>query len=130
MHCFYSVNTFNVVARYSCQIRATSAEASTGSDLSSRLIKRRIPKETDMTGSDKQQTTNEPHRSFVVSDFSMRDIPFTLLAFSVFSVASSVMGLVVESLTSFWRGFLFGIAAAMAGVIGLSQIPGPRVEKK
>lgn len=30
----------------------------------------------------------------------------------------------MESLTSFWRAFLFGIAAAMAGVIGLAQIPG------
>ena len=83
-----------------------------------------------MTDSDKQQTTNEPHRSFVVSDFSMRDIPVALQAYGTISVASVVMGLVVESLTSFWRGFLFGIAAAMAGVIGLSQILGSRAEKK
>ena len=83
-----------------------------------------------MTDSDKQQTTDEPHRSFVVSDSSMRDIPFMLLAFSVISVASIVMGLAVESLTSFWRGVLFGIAAAMAGVIGLTQILGSRAEKK
>ena len=83
-----------------------------------------------MTDSDKQQTTNEPHRSFVVSDFSMRDIPVALLAYGIISVASVVMGLAVESLTSFWRGFLFGIAAAMAGVIGLSQILGSRAEKK
>ena len=83
-----------------------------------------------MTDSDKQQTTNKPHRSFVVSDFSMRDIPVALLAYGIISVASVVMGLAVESLPSFWRGFLFGIAAAMAGVIGLSQILGSRAEKK
>ena len=75
-----------------------------------------------MTDSDKQQTTNEPHRSFVVSDFSMRDIPVALLAYGIISVASVVMGLAVESLTSFWRGFSFGIAAAMAAVSGLSLL--------
>ncbi len=78
------------------------AEASTGADLYSHLTNRHIAKETNMTNSDKQQTIDEPHRSFVPSDFSMRDIPFMLLAFIIISVASVVLGLFVESLSSFW----------------------------
>lgn len=75
-----------------------------------------------MTNSENQNPPRKPHRSFVVSDFSVRDIPVALLAYVIISVASVALGLAVESLTSFWRGFLFGIAVALTAVVGLSQI--------
>ena len=62
-----------------------------------------------MTDSENKELTDQRHRSFLVSDFSMRDIPFALLAFIIISVASVVFGLVVESLSSFWRGYVWGI---------------------
>ena len=75
-----------------------------------------------MTDRDKPQTTNEPHRSFVPSDFSMRDVPFMLLAFIIICVASVVLGLFVEALSSFWRGYLWGIVTTILAVAILRQI--------
>jgi hypothetical protein len=75
-----------------------------------------------MTDSDKQQTTNGPHRSFVPSDFSIRDAPFMLLAFIIICVASVVLGLFVESLSSFWRGYLLGIVTTIFAMAILRQM--------
>lgn len=75
-----------------------------------------------MTESDKQHTTNKAHRSFVVSDFSVRDIPFAVLVYVIISAICIVLGLAVESLTSFWQGFVFGIAVALVAVGGLSLL--------
>jgi hypothetical protein len=75
-----------------------------------------------MTDSDEQQTSNEPHRSFVPSDFSMREVPFMLLAFIFICAASVVLGLFVESLSSFWRGYLWGIVTTTLAVATLRQI--------
>ena len=75
-----------------------------------------------MTNSDKQQTIDEPHRSFVPSDFSVRDIPFMLLTFIIISVVSVVLGLFVEALSSFWRGYLWGIVTTILVVAILRQI--------
>jgi hypothetical protein len=75
-----------------------------------------------MTGSDEQRTTNEPHRSFIPSDFGMRDVPFMLLAFITICAASVVLGLFVESLSSFWRGYLWGIATTILALAILRQI--------
>ena len=69
-----------------------------------------------------QPLPDRKHRSFVISDFSVRDIPVALLAFAMISIASVVLGLAVESLPSFWRGFLFGIAVALAAVVGVSLL--------
>lgn len=59
------------------------------------------------------------HCSFAVSDSSFRDMPRALLAFIIVSVSSVVVGLVVESLSRFCRGFLFGIATTVTGITGL-----------
>lgn len=75
-----------------------------------------------MAETDNQDTSEKSHRSFVVSDFSVRDIPVAVLAYVIISAACVVLGLAVESLTSFWRGFLFGIADATAASVGLSQM--------
>jgi hypothetical protein len=75
-----------------------------------------------VTDSDKQQTTNEPHRSFVPSDVSMRDVPFMLLAFIIICVASVVLGLFVESLSSFLRGYLWGIVTTILALAIFRQI--------
>jgi hypothetical protein len=82
-----------------------------------------------MADNDNQDAENEPQRSFVVTDFSVRDIPVAVVAYVIISAACVALGLAVESLGSFWRGFLFGIAVAMAAVVGLSQIVSARCDK-
>ena len=75
-----------------------------------------------MADGERQSPPDNPHRSFSVSDFSVRDIPFALLACVIVSAICVVLGLVVESLSSFWQGFFFGIAVAIAAVRGLSLV--------
>lgn len=81
-----------------------------------------IPGKIKMDDSEKQNPHERTQRSFVVSDFSLREIPFAVLAFFIISAACVVLGLAVESLTSFWRGVVFGIAVALVVVGGLSQL--------
>ena len=45
-----------------------------------------------MEDNESQPLPDRKHRSFVFSDFSVRDIPFALLAFIIISVASVVLG--------------------------------------
>mgnify|MGYP001811770763 CR=1 FL=1 len=75
-----------------------------------------------MTDSNKQHPPDSNRRSFVVTDFSLREIPGALVTYGLVSAVCVVFGLAVESLTSFWQGFVFGIAAAMAAVAGLSLL--------
>ncbi len=75
-----------------------------------------------MTDRENKELPDQRHRWFVVSDFSMRDIPFTLLAFIIISVASVALGLVVESLSSFWRGYLWGIVTTILAMAILQQM--------
>ena len=81
-----------------------------------------IPGKMKMDDSEKQNPQEQTQRSFVVSDFSARDIPFAVLAYVIISAICIVLGLAVESLTSFWRGFAFGIAVALVAVGGLSLL--------
>ena len=74
-----------------------------------------------MTDRENKELPDQRHRSFVVSDFSMRDTPFTLLAFIIICAASVVLGLFVESLSSFWRGYLWGIATTILAMAILRQ---------
>ena len=76
-----------------------------------------------MTDSNKQHPPDSNHRSFVVTDFSVGEIPGALVVYAIVSAVCIVLGLAVESLTSFWQGFVFGIAVAMATVAGLSLFP-------
>lgn len=75
-----------------------------------------------MDQSENHHPPDEPHRSFVVTDFSMREIPRALVAYGLLSAGCVVLGLAVESLGSFWQGILFAIAVAVAAVGGLSLI--------
>lgn len=75
-----------------------------------------------MADSENQHLPDKPQRSFVVGDFSVRDIPFAVLAYVIISAICIVLGLAVEFLTSFWRGFAFGIAVALVAVGGLSLL--------
>ena len=75
-----------------------------------------------MADTDNQHAPDEPHRSFVVTDFSMREIPGALVAYGLLSAVCVVLGLAVESLTSFWQGFVYGIAVALAAVGVLSVL--------
>lgn len=81
-----------------------------------------IPGKMKMDDSEKQNPHERARRSFVVSDFSVRDIPFAVLAFFIISAICIVLGLAVESLTFFWRGFVVGIAVALVAVGGLSLL--------
>ena len=75
-----------------------------------------------MEDSESQPLPDRKHRPFVVSDFSMRDIPFTLLALIIISLASVILGLFVESLSSFWRGYLWGIVTTILAVAILRRM--------
>ena len=75
-----------------------------------------------MTDSENKELPDQRHRSFLVSDFSMRDIPFALLAFAIICVVSVILGLFVESLSSFWRGYLWGIVTTILAMEVLRQI--------
>ena len=61
-----------------------------------------------MSDNQSQHSTDKPDRSLVPSDFSLRDIPFMLLAFIVISVASVILGLVR-------RVFFFVLARLLVG---------------
>ena len=82
-----------------------------------------------MADRDRRHITNKPHRSFVVRDFAVRDIPFALLAFFIICVASVVLGLVVESFSSLWRGCVLGIVITILAMEVLRQIPGIRLNE-
>ncbi|MDA0920336.1 MAG: hypothetical protein O2983_11955 [Planctomycetota bacterium] len=75
-----------------------------------------------MEDNESQPLPDRKHRSFVVSDFSVRDIPFALLAFIIISVASVVLGLVVESLSPFLRGYCWGIVTTILALAIFRQI--------
>jgi hypothetical protein len=75
-----------------------------------------------VTDSENKELPDQRHRSFLVSDFSMRDIPFALLAFAIICVVSVILGLFVESLSSFWRGYLWGIVTTILAMEILRQI--------
>ena len=82
-----------------------------------------------MEDSESQPLPDRKHRSFMVSDLSVRDIPFALLAFIIISVASVVLGLFIESLSSFLRGYLWGIVTTILAVAILRQISRTKPEK-
>jgi len=122
VQCVNCVSTINVLVRQFCHGRTTNTEASVGFDLANGTLMRSIHKGTVMTDTDKHHAPDEPHRSFVVTDFSVREIPGALVAYGLVSAACIVLGLAVESLTTFWQGFVFGIAVAMASFVGLSLV--------
>lgn len=59
------------------------------------------------------------HRSFVVSDFSLRDMPYFLVGYLVSCVICVLIGIAVETLPLFLRGLLCGIAVGLAVALAL-----------
>jgi hypothetical protein len=48
------------------------------------------------------------HRSFRISDFSLRDLPWVVAAYLIISLFSIGLGVLLESLPKFWSGLLLG----------------------
>jgi hypothetical protein len=54
-----------------------------------------------------------PPKSFVPSDFSVREIPGFLLCYVVISVICVAGGLVLQALPPFWGGSVFGFGIGL-----------------
>ena len=48
------------------------------------------------------------HRSFRISDFSLREVPWAVAAYIIIALLSTGVGVLLESLPKFWRGVLLG----------------------
>lgn len=59
------------------------------------------------------------HRSFVPSDFSLRDIPGFLAAYIFISALSVVFGLLLESVSPFLGGIICGLGGGFLGALAL-----------
>ena len=53
------------------------------------------------------------HRSFRISDFSFRDVPWVVAAYLIIALFSIGLGVLLESLPDFWRGLLIGGGCAL-----------------
>jgi hypothetical protein len=59
------------------------------------------------------------HGSFRISDFSLRDVPWAVVAYLIMALFSIGLGGLLESLSEFWRGVLLGGGCAwLASLIG------------
>jgi hypothetical protein len=125
-----TVNACSALDRQRCQQKANTIDAASGRDLCDGPATSSASKRATMAKNENQKSAEKPHRSFVVSDLSVRDAPLALLTYVSISALCVVCGLVVESLSPFWRGFLFGAAVAMAAAVGLSQILGAKPDDK
>ena len=54
------------------------------------------------------QVTMSKYRSFKISDFSLRDVPWAIAAYLAISLLSIGLGVLLESLPKFWSGFFLG----------------------
>jgi hypothetical protein len=52
------------------------------------------------------------HKSFRISDFSLRDVPWAVAAYLIISLFSIGLGVLLESLSEFWSGLLLGAGCA------------------
>jgi len=59
------------------------------------------------------------HRSFVPSDFSLRDIPGFLVGYVIISAIFVLCGLIIEALPPFGGGMLFGLGLGFLGALFL-----------
>ena len=60
------------------------------------------------------------HRSFLLSDFSLRDVPAAIVVYVIVSAICVLAGLTVESVPPFWRGLLSGVGLGLCGGLILS----------
>ena len=59
------------------------------------------------------------HRSFLPSDFSLRDIPGFLVVYIGISVICVFFGLTLQTLPPFWGGMLCGVGLGFFGALAL-----------
>jgi hypothetical protein len=59
------------------------------------------------------------HRSFVPSDFLLRNTPRFLIGYLVISLICIVLGLLLQALPVFWRGLLCGVGLGLFGALAL-----------
>ncbi len=59
------------------------------------------------------------HRSFVPSDFTLRDVPWFFVGFGVLAVTCVLAGMALESLPLFWRGLICGLGLGFTGALWL-----------
>jgi hypothetical protein len=57
------------------------------------------------------------HRPFLLSDFSLRDVPAAIVVYVIVSAICVLAGLTVESVPPFWRGLLSGVGLALCGAL-------------
>ena len=59
------------------------------------------------------------HRSFLLSDFSLRDVPAAIVVYVILAAICVLAGLVLETLPPFWRGLLSGMGFGLCGALML-----------
>jgi len=67
----------------------------------------------------KEKTVTTEHKSFRISDFSLRDVPWAVAAYLIISLFSIGLGVFLESLPKFWSGVLLGAGCALLASIFL-----------
>jgi hypothetical protein len=53
------------------------------------------------------------HRSFLLSDFSLRDVPAAIVVYVILAAICVLAGLLLEALPPFWRGLLSGMGLGL-----------------
>lgn len=57
------------------------------------------------------------HRSFVPSDFSLRDVPIFLVAYVIMSAVCVFAGLAIQALPPWWGGMLCGVGLGFCAAL-------------
>ena len=66
------------------------------------------------------------HKSFRVTNFSIRDVPALVVGYLIVAAIAACIGLFLEAIPEFWRGFLLGVGATL---IAAFLLLGPRPKK-
>jgi hypothetical protein len=57
------------------------------------------------------------HRTFLLSDFSLRDVPGAIVVYVIVAAICVLAGLALESVPPFWRGLLSGVGLGLCGAL-------------
>jgi hypothetical protein len=57
------------------------------------------------------------HRTFLLSDFSLRDVPGAIAVYVILSAICVLAGLTLESVPPFWRGLLSGMGLGLCSAL-------------
>jgi len=56
-------------------------------------------------------------RSFLLSDFSLRDVPAAIVVYVILAAICVLAGLLLEALPPFWRGLLSGMGLGLCSAL-------------